>query len=96
MANHLRRAPFTSKYGYSGPEMLAMALLTAVSNFWGLPGCMLATKSGVHLRTFVAWFCMFTSFMYHLCESIGMEVLLLDEGQWHKLDNVGSICGIVK
>jgi hypothetical protein len=33
--------------------------------------------------------------MYHLCESIGTEPLILKEIEWHQLDNIASICGLV-
>ena len=37
---------------------------------------------------------MITSFMYHLSDSLEYNVLLMDEGHWHKLDNIGSIVSL--
>jgi len=37
---------------------------------------------------------MTTSFMYHVCDSIDGP-LWLTEGQWHRLDNIGSIMSFV-
>ncbi|TDH67473.1 hypothetical protein CCR75_008234 [Bremia lactucae] len=37
---------------------------------------------------------MTTSFMYHVCDSIDRP-LWLTEGQWHRLDNIGSIMSFV-
>ncbi|MES1910774.1 MAG: hypothetical protein MHM6MM_003306 [Cercozoa sp. M6MM] len=35
---------------------------------------------------------MVTSFMYHLADSLNQDVFL-NEGDWHRLDNVGAITG---
>lgn len=37
---------------------------------------------------------MITSFMYHCCDSIDAAIWL-SEGQWHRLDNVGSIMSFI-
>ena len=39
---------------------------------------------------FIGFFTMWTSFMYHFCDSIDSP-MWLSEGQWHRLDNIGAI-----
>ncbi|KAI9912371.1 hypothetical protein PsorP6_005068 [Peronosclerospora sorghi] len=43
---------------------------------------------------FIGTFTMITSFMYHVCDSIDGP-LWLTEGQWHRLDNIGSIMSFI-
>ena len=60
--------------------MLLMTILTAVTNLNGIPGTIFAFRVNEYHRLFIGVMVVITSFMYHFCESIGMEVLFLDEG----------------
>jgi len=35
--------------------------------------------------------CFLTTFFYHLSEALHHKMIGLEEGQWHRLDNVGAI-----
>jgi len=85
---------FKSKYGYNNTEMILMAIITALTNFNGIPGVLINHKRKCAHSTFVGAFVTICSFMYHFCESLGIRIIL-NEGEWHRLDNVGAICGIV-
>ena len=69
-------------------------LVTTVTNLTGLPVVYLNWKKHRVFETVVMFYTFLTSFMYHLCESLGLkgdQGLWLSEGQWHRQDNVGSI-----
>ncbi|KRW99986.1 hypothetical protein PPERSA_05489 [Pseudocohnilembus persalinus] len=84
-----------SKYGYTHNEKVAMAILTALTNFWQIPGCqyMWCQKRYPHFA--LGLFTMVTSFMYHLLDSLDVEEFFIDQGSWHRLDNLGAICCFV-
>jgi hypothetical protein len=80
-------------YDYTYSEKLIMSFITGISNFACLPGLMLMLKKDRPFEFFIGFFTMFTSFMYHVTESLDIEVYMTP-GKWHALDNVGSICCI--
>lgn len=84
-----------SKYGYDPNEMILMVVITVLTNLMALPGILLSWKDGEIHRTFIGILTIITSFMYHLCDSVGVYRILLTEMEWHKLDNIGSICCFV-
>lgn len=79
------------KYGYNASEQLLMVLITGVTNFAGIPAVIMLFRTQRIFEGFLALFTVFTSFMYHAMESISAERIFLNEGEWHRLDNVGSI-----
>jgi predicted membrane channel-forming protein YqfA (hemolysin III family) len=83
--------PPHSKYGYNAFEQLFMLVITGITNFGGIPACFVLFKTKRIFEAYLAAFTVFTSFMYHSLESIDMKSLFLDEGQWHRLDNIGAI-----
>lgn len=87
--------PPHKKYGYNSSEQLLMLLITGITNFAGIPVIILLHKSRRHLEAFIAFFTMSTSFMYHAMESVDAGTVFLNEGAWHRLDNIGSIAAFI-
>jgi hypothetical protein len=77
-------------YEYSFVERLIMALITGISNFGSIPVIYYLHKKGRYYETYIGTFTLITSFMYHVCESLDVEIYM-EHGQWHELDNIGSI-----
>jgi predicted membrane channel-forming protein YqfA (hemolysin III family) len=77
-------------YDYTQSERLLMALFTGLSNIASLPVIHHLHTKKRFLETYIGTFTAITSFMYHVCESLEIE-LYMDQGQWHELDNIGSI-----
>jgi hypothetical protein len=67
-----------------------MLLVTAVTNLSCIPAIFVLKRQGRQLHAFVGGFTFAVSVMYHICDSIDRPVWLT-EGQWHRLDNIGSI-----
>jgi len=86
--------PSHSKYGYNTGEQLIMLLTTGVTNVMGLPVTIYLYRMQRYFEAFIGVFTVFTSFMYHSVESVD-TVFFLDEGQWHRLDNIGAITGFM-
>ena len=84
-------SPTGNKYGYSPNEQLLMLLTTGITNVAGIPACVLVFRTGRIFEGYIAAFTVFTSFMYHAMESVTAERMFLGEGEWHRLDNIGSI-----
>jgi Protein of unknown function (DUF3522). len=80
-----------SKYGYNFGEQCLMMLITGITNAFTIPVILLMYRKNIIHRAFFGFFTGFTSFMYHTLESLDINRVFLDEGQWHRLDNVGSI-----
>lgn len=80
---------------HSTHEMLAMVMITGLTNLWGVPGVILAFKHGWYFNAFIGFFTVLTSFMYHFLQSIQVNEFLFDEGHWHRLDNIGAIVSLI-
>ena len=75
-------------------EMAIWLLVSAATNITGIPVAYLNYKKGRIFESVIIMFTVITSFMYHVCDSIGLkgaEGIWLSEGQWHRQDNVGAI-----
>ena len=83
------------KYSYSQGERFAMVVLTGLSNFWGIPGSYGALRRGDYYHAFLGFYTIFVSFIYHLLDSLDIRMFLFDDGHWHRLDNLGSISGMI-
>lgn len=80
-------------YEYSNNEKYLMSVITGISNFACLPGILLMFIYDRPYELFMGIFTMVTSFMYHVTESLDVNVYITP-GKWHELDNIGSICCI--
>ena len=86
----------------SDSEKAAWVFITALTNLLAVP---FVFRRAVLLKRHLAFeavlsaFTIGASFMYHLCDSLqlyGGRGIILGEGAWHRLDNVGSIlCFVV-
>ncbi|CAK71570.1 unnamed protein product (macronuclear) [Paramecium tetraurelia] len=86
----------TNKYLHTPFEMFLMVIITAVSNGVMIPQIIYTYKiKNVH-TLFLSGLLFVSSFMYHLSESIGVEPIILKEVDWHQLDNIASICGLME
>lgn len=47
------------------------------------------------LNTYIACFTFVTSLLYHCTDALGVQGLYLTPTQWHKLDNIGTIMGMI-
>jgi hypothetical protein len=65
-------------------------ILSSLTNLAGLPAIVVVWKRGLIFESVIMFFTFVTSFMYHFCESVQLNIWL-SEGQWHKMDNIGSI-----
>ncbi len=82
----------THKYNCSYFEQLLMVLITAITNFTGIPTVIMAFRTKNYFQAMMGVFLIITSFIYHFMESIALKtVLKMDEYQWHKLDNIATI-----
>ncbi|EEY61896.1 uncharacterized protein PITG_13856 [Phytophthora infestans T30-4] len=75
-------------------EMTMMLAVTGITNFCMFPAIYSLYRRQFVFEAFIGLFTMATSFMYHVCDSIDGP-LWLTEGQWHRLDNIGSIMSFV-
>jgi len=71
-------------------EQVMYVLVTAITNVAYVPVALTLLRQGRDFEAFVAFFTTLTSFMYHLCDSVQRSVWMT-AGQWHRLDNIGSI-----
>ncbi|CAD8048421.1 unnamed protein product [Paramecium primaurelia] len=80
-----------SKYGYNQFEMFLMVLITGITNFVVIPAIIIIRKQRMDFQFYMSIFTLITSFMYHTLESVDCKFFIIEEGGWHRLDNVGSI-----
>lgn len=67
-------------------------LVAVLTNFCGIPLLRWAWRKRLYFEAWVFFWLLITSTLYHTCDTFaGMKILLLNEGQWHRLDNVFSI-----
>mmetsp|Transcript_54666 Transcript_54666/g.62676 ORF Transcript_54666/g.62676 Transcript_54666/m.62676 type:complete len:250 (-) Transcript_54666:112-861(-) len=83
---------------YTENQAIWMTLVTAITNFLTIPSLTLLFKRASDKRHptlmfpfFIGILTLISSFMYHFTESIQVDVIFLDSGNWHKVDNVGAI-----
>lgn len=81
-------------YGYSEYEIMAMIIITAFTNFIMVFNLLYAIKQRIPHYIFLMSMIMFTSFMYHLSDSLGTGIVAQTDA-WHILDNIASIAGVV-
>jgi len=83
---------YEHRYKCSPFEQFLMVAITAVSNLAFTPALILLIRKKYYFPVFLGLFTEFTSFTYHFMESIALRKFLnMDEYQWHRLDNIGSI-----
>ena len=83
---------YEHRYNCTSFEQMLMVLITGISNFAFTPALILLIRKKYYFPAFLGLFTEITSFMYHFMESIALKKFLnMDEYQWHKLDNIGSI-----
>lgn len=83
---------YEHRYKCTPFEQFLMVMITGISNFAFTPALFLLIRKKYYFPVFMGAFTEITSFMYHFMESIALkEFLKMDEYQWHKLDNIGSI-----
>jgi len=87
--------PIHHKYGYSSNEQLLMLLITAITNFIGIPCTIYLYRMGRIFESYISCFTVLTSFMYHALDSVDCPQFFLTELQWHQLDNIGSIASFM-
>jgi len=80
---------------HSFTEKTVMVILTAISNFWGIPGTIGLFAKKEYYIACIGCFTVVCSFMYHLLDAIQLDIFFIDEGHWHRLDNVGSIASFI-
>lgn len=80
---------------YSHNEKLMCAIFAACSNFAILPLIVSSIKHRQLYYTFIASLVLLCSFCYHFCEPLHIKILDMNDGQWHKLDNIASISAII-
>lgn len=77
-------------YEYSYSERILMAVTTALSNVSTIPGLCLMKYQGRIFSYYFSIFGIIVSFMYHLCESLDI-IIIIPQLKWHELDNIGAI-----
>ena len=77
-------------YEYSYSERILMAITTALSNVSTIPGLCLMKYQGRIFSYYFSIFGIIVSFMYHLCESLDI-IIIIPQLKWHELDNIGAI-----
>ena len=83
---------YAHRYNCSSFEQFLMVMITGISNLAFTPALFLLIRKKYYFPVFMGLFTEITSFMYHFMESIALKKFMnMDEYQWHKLDNVGSI-----
>lgn len=80
-------------FNYSLFEKLIMGILNSTSNFGIIPCIILVIKYKKDVDVFLGLLTFFSSFMYHLCDGLDVDIYM-KEGEWHQIDNIGSICSI--
>ena len=80
-------------YEYTRTEQILMAIITGLSNITSLPITLLCYRKHNIYVFALAIFSMITSFLYHVCESLDIA-LILKQMKWHELDNIGAICSL--
>ena len=72
-------------------ERAIMMFVTGVSNLPAILTLVRNVRVQSAFHTFIGWFTMLISICYHCCEALPSQELILHEGNWHRLDNVGAI-----
>ncbi|KAM3142093.1 hypothetical protein pb186bvf_005747 [Paramecium bursaria] len=86
---------YNQEYGYRGWEVVGMTLLMAFSNLLFLNNFLLEIRKKEPHCIFTMGLTFVCSFMYHISDSTQLE-FFLPELEWHRLDDVGSICCIIE
>ena len=82
------RMPFV--VGKGAAEKALWVVVTAMTNISFLPLIRLFWLQRKPLAFWLTWFTFLSSTMYHLADSLESPIIL-SEGRWHRLDNIGAI-----
>ena len=77
-------------YKYTCSERVLMAITTALSNVSTIPGLVLMKYQGRLFSYYFSIFGILVSFMYHLCESLDI-IIIIPQLKWHELDNIAAL-----
>ena len=80
-------------YEYTRTEQILMAFITGMSNITYIPIILLCYRKKNVFIFLMAVFCMLTSILYHICESLDI-IIILKQMKWHELDNICAICSL--
>ena len=73
-------------------ERLAVVFIAGLTNISIIPALRHISKHNSNLHVFIGCFTVLTSTCYHIAEAMhGQRLFYLNEGNWHRLDNIGSI-----
>mmetsp|Transcript_29042 Transcript_29042/g.69302 ORF Transcript_29042/g.69302 Transcript_29042/m.69302 type:complete len:245 (+) Transcript_29042:39-773(+) len=72
-------------------ELQATALVNMASNLCMLPAIVRIWQQELRWEAVSACLSVLTSLLYHLCETTGMTFFSMNDGQWHRLDNIGAV-----
>jgi hypothetical protein len=72
-------------------ERVVMTATTGLTNLFALPALYCVYKQRQLLGFWTGVLTFVSSFMYHMMESVGCERFYLTAGDWHRVDNIGSI-----
>ncbi len=73
------------KYGYNAMEMFLMVIITGLTNFSIIPALVGIYRQRLLLQLHIGLYTLVCSFMYHLIDSLPVDVFILNVGQWHRL-----------
>jgi len=76
-------------------RQLGIFLTAGITNLFCLPAVYVVWRRGLIISTYTACFTFVTSLLYHCTDALSMQNLYLTPTQWHKLDNIGTIMGLV-
>ncbi|CAJ1361921.1 unnamed protein product [Effrenium voratum] len=79
----------------SPEERWIQALWTGGTNLALLPAIVLTGQLDMYFESVVCSFALFTSSMYHVCQSLRCRCLGFNSGRWHHMDNVFAITGLL-
>jgi len=69
-----------------------MFLGTGITNFAGLPIVVQFYRKKQFYNVMIGLMTFVSSFMYHTMDSVDREDMFLSINEWHRIDNIGSIC----
>eukprot|EP01084_Bolivina_argentea_P260770 440495_1 len=75
----------------SEAERVILMIVTGLSNLPIIFTLTVPVRRQSYFHTFVGWFTLFISIFYHCTEALPSQEFILHEGNWHRLDNIGSI-----
>jgi len=82
------------RQSYDWMERMLQVITVSLTNMFALPALFICYSNGMYGQIVIGFMTLLTSTLYHTCETLRIKIWGMNDGKWHRLDNVFIILSI--